>query len=163
MSAGFDEGEIDAANRDRAHVLDRGRSTEHWFLFFAALMMPVALVLIALIFTPDERGFGTHEQLGISACMTLDLWGIPCPGCGVTTSVTLATHGRLLDSLKTQPLGLLLTIASVLFTLWSVWATARGKDLYASIMNQRLGRFGRALITVVLVSWLYKWITTGNS
>ena len=138
----------------------RGRSTEHWVLFLFALAIPIVLTLMAIGFTPDERGFGTHEQLGIRPCLTLDLWGIPCPGCGVTTSVTLATQGRPLDSLRTQPFGLLLAIGGVLFTLWSLWATLRGRDLYVTIMNLPLARLGRSLITVVLIAWIYKWIAT---
>jgi len=145
---------------DGLETEERGRSTEHWFVLFGALMIPVVMALMAIWFTPDERGFGTHEQLGIQPCITLELWGVPCPGCGVTTSVTLAAQGKLLDSFLAQPLGFLLAIGGLLFTFWSLWLTLRGRDLYVTIMELPFAKLWRPLVLVVLVSWIYKWIRT---
>ncbi|NBO19844.1 MAG: DUF2752 domain-containing protein, partial [Proteobacteria bacterium] len=36
--------------------------------------------------TPDARGLGTHEQLGLPPCGFYLWYGLPCPSCGMTTS-----------------------------------------------------------------------------
>ena len=140
-------------------VEEARRSPEHWFVFGLAFLVPVALVAMALFFEPDARGHGTHEQLGLRPCTTMELWDVPCPGCGVTTSVTLAAQGRIWDSIVTQPFGFVCAVAGLFFFGWAVWATFRGRDLYVSLMSLDLGRWGRILVGVVLVSWVYKIVT----
>ncbi|MFT5285192.1 MAG: hypothetical protein ACI8TQ_001354 [Planctomycetota bacterium] len=135
-----------------------GRSDGHWYLVTCALLGPLGLVVMAMFFKPDERGFGTHEQLGMSPCFLLEDFGFPCPGCGVTTSVTLATHGQLLDSLLTQPLGLVLVVSTALFSLWTLFGLVRGRDTYVAFRKLPLRGFGAAAVAVTLFSWIYKCI-----
>ena len=130
----------------------------HWYLIIAALLGPLGLAVMAVFLKPDERGFGTHEQLGMSPCFLLERFGFPCPGCGVTTSVTLASRGRLLESLLTQPLGFVLAVGTVLFSLWALYGVLRGKDLYKAFMKLPLRTLGVGVIAVTLLSWVYKCI-----
>ena len=39
--------------------------------------------LVALSLTPDNRGLGTHEQLGLAPCRMLSYLHIPCPYIGI--------------------------------------------------------------------------------
>ena len=131
------------------------RSPEHWiFLVFALLGLTVFLVLGFL--TPDERGFGTHEKLGLPPCGMMELAGIPCPGCGVTTSVSLAANGRFLDSFVNQPFGFLFALASAAFIVWAIVSHFRGRDLFDTIQNLRMGRWSIGVVLVMLISWVYK-------
>ncbi len=57
----------------------------------AALFAPIG---IATFLSPDPRGYGTHEQLGLPPCGFRLVTGYPCPGCGGTTAFVLAVHGR---------------------------------------------------------------------
>ena len=134
----------------------RGRSLEHWVLLAGAFAGLAILVLFALFVTPDPRGYGTHTHLGLPQCMTIEWWGVPCPGCGVTTSVCLAAHGRFLAALHNQPLGLACALLLALAPGWALWLHLAGKDLYAEA-----GRlvFKPWLIgggVFVLVSWFWK-------
>ena len=139
---------------------ETGRSTEHWFVLGVALLVPLVMVAMGLYFEPDARGIGTHEQLGLRPCTTMDLWGFPCPGCGVTTSVTMAVQGRPWDSFVTQPFGFGIAVGAVLFVLWALWGQVTGRDLYRRLMGLRLGRWGAALVAFVLASWIYKLAIT---
>lgn len=150
-----DDGRVDL---DGADV---GRSVEHWFVLGVALVVPVVLGLMGLCFEPDARGFGTHEQLGVKPCMTMDLWGIPCPGCGVTTSVTMAVQGRLWDSFATQPFGFALALGAVGFVAWALWGQFTGRDLYRRLLAFDRVRWGAALVAIVLASWIYKLARVG--
>ena len=107
--------------------------------------------------TPDERGYGTHEQLGLAPCAVREGIGIPCPACGVTTAVSLAARGDLLASLATQPLGLVLALGAPLVALLALLWHLAGRDLSVTVVN---GRWARtvvlALAGLVLAAWLYK-------
>ncbi len=83
-------------------------------------------------------------------------WNVPCPGCGVTTAVSLAAHGRVLDSLRTQPFGLVLMAATLGTTLWALAWHRRGRDLYAEFPRRRWKGHGTALALLALLAWLYK-------
>ena len=61
------------------------RTREHWMVVGVAVAAVVVIVVLAFFLRADPRGFGTHEQLGLQPCMPMELWGFPCPGCGVTT------------------------------------------------------------------------------
>jgi len=55
---------------------------------------------VAAILSPyDEQGLplthGTHRQLGLPPCALKLLTGLPCPSCGMTTSISLVMHGDL--------------------------------------------------------------------
>jgi hypothetical protein len=43
----------------------------------------IALLATARWLTPDARGLGTHEQLGLPPCGFYLWYGLPCPSCGM--------------------------------------------------------------------------------
>ena len=53
---------------------------------------------------PSEKGHGTHRQLGLPPCSWMLMYDMPCPSCGMTTAVSNAAHGRLVD-LFSNPAG----------------------------------------------------------
>jgi len=132
------------------------RSREHALVLLLALAAPLALFVLGRALRPDPRGFGTHEQLGFGPCWPMAHWNLPCPGCGVTTAVALAAHGEELASLRTQPLGLALLLATLAGGAWALVGHARGRDLALE-----LARFHRPAVwlsagTFALGAWLYK-------
>ena len=134
------------------------QSNGHWYLVMCALMAPLGLAVMAVFLKPDERGYGTHEQLGMTPCFLLERFDIPCPGCGVTTSVTLASRGHLLESFLTQPLGFVIAVTTVLFSLWSLYVVLRGRDLYVAFRKLPLRALGAVAVALTLFSWIYKCI-----
>jgi hypothetical protein len=136
------------------------RTTEHWFLLFVAGGGVLCLFVMALWLDPDPRGYGTHESLGFAPCLPMELWNVPCPGCGVTTSVTHAMHGQLLQSLLVQPFGFLLFIAAVVFIVWVVSGALRGKDLGPVFLRQNWKRWAISSALAMCAGWIYKLALT---
>ncbi len=119
----------------------------------------LAMLVVGTQISPDARGHGTHEQLGLPACGWAQSLGAPCPTCGMTTAVALAVRGNLPGAFLAQPMGLLIALgASVGF-----WA-----GLHVAVTGSNLGRLAAGLLAprvvwiiagVAAVSWAYKWLT----
>jgi hypothetical protein len=132
------------------------RSQEHWILLAGSVGAFAIFIVLALWSHPDPRGFGTHEQLGLPACGMMAWTGIPCPGCGVTTSIALFAHGRFLESLRNQPLGFLVALAIPLCALWTIASHFLGRDLARDAALLRVKPFVIALFVVIAAPWIYK-------
>src|SRR5262249_32861587 len=53
----------------------------------------------------QARRMETHRQLGLPPCSFLEVVGVPCPACGMTTSFSLLMHGDLWGSLRANAVG----------------------------------------------------------
>lgn len=132
------------------------RSFEHRFVLAACLAAPLAWLALGLWLDPDPRGYGTHEQLGFETCWMVTHTGLPCPGCGVTTALALAAHGRPLAALATQPFGALLALLCCAAALWAPLAARRGRDLWRDLSRVLTRRWLAALGLACLAAWAYK-------
>lgn len=135
-----------------------GKPWEHWIVIGFAVASCAALVALGLFVHPDPRGFGTHEQLGLPSCKPMLWWNVPCPGCGVTTSVALAAHGHPWDAIVNQPFGFVVALALPAFVLWAFVNALRGRDLAAELGRLRLGILGGVLVGTMAASWVYKLV-----
>lgn len=129
-------------------------------LIGAAVAIACAAPLITgLLLTPATQGHGTHEQLGLPACGWLLVTGYPCATCGMTTAVTLAAHGHLLQAFRVQPAGALFAVvlaSGVWFGLHAMVAAISPKPLLDAITRPRtLWLVG----AVLLAAWAYKIVT----
>jgi Protein of unknown function (DUF2752) len=52
-------------------------------------------------------------------CPLREITGVPCPLCGMTTSVVASVHGRFGDALAANPAGVLAVALAVVLVLWS--------------------------------------------
>lgn len=89
-------------------------------------------------------------------CAVRSFLNFPCPGCGLTTSFTELTHGRLLHSIDAHPLGIFIAAWLCYVFLREIIESVTGFRL-RTILNQRqrdviLGTFLLALI----FQWLVK-------
>ncbi len=111
---------------------------------------------IAVWLTPDPRGFGTHQQLGMPPCTFSTLTGVNCPHCGLTTSFSWFVRGQFRKSMKANPAGLMLAGASVVILVWSIVVSIRG----AFVITHEPGRdmligFGIWVLSSVVI-WLFR-------
>ena len=132
------------------------RSSEHWVLLAGAFAGLGILVLLGLFVTPDPRGYGTHTHLGLPDCKTIEWFGVPCPGCGVTTSMCLAAHGRLLASLYNQPFGLACALTLAFAPLWALRQQLAGRDLYVEVGRIAYKPWLVAGSVLILAAWIWK-------
>ena len=89
---------------------------------------------------PDPHLHGTHTQLGLPPCLCVVLFGRPCPGCGMTTSITNLVHGHFIDAFRAHPFGplmYLLYTASAFAALWA-WVGLRRMDVGSRQINSFL-------------------------
>ncbi len=116
----------------------------------------LAILLVAASLTPDPRGHGTHEQLGIGACGWLAATGRPCPTCGMTTAFARAAHADFVGSFLAQPMGLLLAMLCAV----AVWVCGHAA-LTGSRSAVLLGRLftGYRLIALMTL-WGGSWVWT---
>lgn len=98
-------------------------------LFALTAVAIIAVLGIARWVEPDERGFGTHEQLGLPPCSFRALTGVPCPSCGMTTSFAYVMRGRLIRATVANPGGCLLALGAVALIPWCLASAVSGRAL----------------------------------
>jgi uncharacterized membrane protein len=125
-----------------------------WYLVIAGLS--IALLLVARLLRPSANGFGTHRQLGLPQCAFLHFTGIPCPACGLTTSVAHAARLHFYESAVTQPFGLVVFIFAVLSVPVSIYFIRR-RVPWTRFNRLRCRKLViRLAIALFILSWLYK-------
>jgi hypothetical protein len=101
-----------------------------WKIRLASASLAVvcaAVLVLANRLTPDPRGLGTHEGLGLPPCGFLMATGIPCPTCGMTSAYSLMSHGRVLMGLRAQPAGAMLCLLTAAGVLAGLWIAVTGR------------------------------------
>jgi hypothetical protein len=135
-------------------------------LLALTLLLPSGTVLaVAAWLEPDPAGVGTHRQLGLGGCTLLQLTGWPCPMCGMTTTFSLAAHGRLVEALLCQPYGLVLFALTLATALVSLVELVRPRGRWRGFwdwLGLKEGWVAAGLLLGLLAGWLYKlWVTLG--
>ena len=113
----------------------------------------LALLVLAAWLTPDERGLGTHRQLGFPQCTALKLLGIRCPTCGMTTSWAHTVRGQLGRAAAANCGGTLLALSAIAMVPWLLGSGARGQWL----ISPPSGRVALTLMLTVLGVTLLDW------
>jgi len=88
-----------------------------------------AVVGLAAWLRPDPSGFGTHRQLGLPPCEFGAMTGIPCPGCGLTTSFAHMAHGHLIAGFSSHLMGPPLFLMTLWIALYAPYAIVKRKPL----------------------------------
>jgi Protein of unknown function (DUF2752) len=88
----------------------------------------------------------------VSGCLLKALLGVPCPGCGITTSVALLLRGRFEQAFDVNAAGLCV----VLFVVAQLGLTAA--VALRTLGPSRLASLSRANDRFLLASLLLSWI-----
>jgi hypothetical protein len=113
-----------------------------------------AFLLAAHLLTPDPAGYGTHQHLLPIPCYWRVVTHIPCPGCGLTTSVVWTAHRRLDRAFECHYLGPFLYFSGWLILIWSLVAAAVGVPSPARLLSRR--KFLIALVVLYLGAWIVR-------
>lgn len=108
--------------------------------------------------TPDARGHGTHEQLGMTPCGWA-IQGYPCPTCGVTTAACHVVHGQLLRAVWANPFGAALAMAGLAAAVVALICLVRRRSFLDLIARLPYGTVVLGGILLLLASWLFKYLT----
>ncbi len=92
----------------------------------------VAWLVLAVVFVHPPHG------TGVNVCMLRTATGVPCPGCGLTRSLSCAARGMIDDSLHYHPMGIVvLTVLAAVATVSLLPATRRAR--IAAAIERRAG------------------------
>lgn len=95
-------------------------------------------------------------NLSITLCPTKILWGIPCPGCGITRAVKLCFEGDLLAAVRMNPNIILVWIVLPIAPLILITQLKTRKDYIARI-NAFLDK--KVYLVIILIAegsiWIY--------
>lgn len=123
----------------------------------AMVFLACAAVLgIGCWLTPASQGIGTHTQLGMAPCGMLQVSGMPCATCGMTTAVTYAAHGMLWRSFVTQPAGALFALACAAGVIIGGYAVLTGMPVKPLLGRIARPRWFAIMGVAVAVAWAYK-------
>lgn len=95
-------------------------------------------------------------NLSITLCPTKILWGIPCPGCGITRAVKLCFEGDLLAAVRMNPNIILVWIILPIAPFILITQLKTRKDYIARI-NAFLDK--KVYLVIILIAegsiWIY--------
>jgi len=90
-----------------------------------------------------------------SLCLIKDVFGFPCPGCGLTRAVLFLAHGDFRSALELNMNSLLVFCLLILFWLCMAFNVATHNEI--KIQFTRLESFFLILLSVALTAtgWIY--------
>jgi len=120
------------------------------------LVLSSAVVALALLLDVTPAGhvaFRGWPNLPLpSTCMSRSLYGVDCPGCGLTRSLVYLAHGQWRASWDMHRLGWLMGAAILLQFPYRVVGLVRKCD---APLGTRLPKaFGSALIFLLIANWV---------
>jgi hypothetical protein len=118
-----------------------------------------ALLVVARCLEPDERGHGTHEQLGLPACAFRATTGEPCPACGLTTAFAWFARGRIDRAIGANAAGGLLAPACVVLIPWLLASSYAGRACWgARTIDGPILVLSLATVALGLAAWTVRLI-----
>jgi hypothetical protein len=135
-------------------VPEQSTPRHHW----AIMAICAGVVLLSLLLEVHADGRVALRTLGAyplpELCGCRVLFGIPCPGCGLTRSFIHLAHGRWMEAWHTHRLGWLLA-GTVLIQFPYRMAALRWPE--RGRLDPRIPRwFGAALIVLLIVNWIWQ-------
>ena len=112
---------------------------------------------VAASLEADASGMGTHRQLGLPECGVKRMFGTPCPACGLTTSLTHFVHGEFVASVRTQPVGLVIGLASLAAICVCSYAAASGRWPLAASPLTTANAAVWSINSLLVFRWLFVW------
>lgn len=134
--------------------IDETRRVRAWSA--VVLICSALLIGVLLYVTPAREGMGTHTQLGLPPCSWPGEFGIPCPTCGVTTSLAWFVRGRWIASAVAQPLGLLLGLLLLAGIVNGAIGLVSGRWWRINTFRVPVGWMAGAAGAAALAAWGYK-------
>lgn len=96
-----------------------------------------------------------------TACLFKMITHVPCPACGTTRSLMLLSHGEIVQSLLTNPFGMLLAFLLVIVPAWMTVDILRRADSFLRwyIAIERVMKRNRwvSIPAIVLVATNWCW------
>jgi hypothetical protein len=95
----------------------------------------------------------SHRQLGLPPCTFLEVTGVPCPSCGMTTSFALLVRGDVANSMWANWVGTLLAVFCMLVIPWTVVSVLLGRAVFVRSLERALILVVMSLLVLMFVRW----------
>ena len=112
-----------------------------WALAVWAGCILLGFLLVSLV-TPSPLRYGTHQQMGFGPCLMRLWWSVPCPWCGMTTSLAHFVRGSWLRAWDVHPAGPLFGLGVLIQVPWCLISGWCGRI------------WGGSMAFVLLTTWL---------
>lgn len=142
---------------------DTDEYDRHWRFWVRGLLLAVVagvgvVFAIAYYLNPyrddgTARRMATHQQLGLPPCTFVDVTGIPCPACGMTTSFALLVRGDVANSLRANWVGTLLATFCALVVPWAVVSIVRGRPVAVRSLDRAVISVIITLLALMFLRW----------
>jgi hypothetical protein len=127
-----------------------------WAILF---LVPTAVLTTAAFLHPAAIGHGTHTQLGLPPCGFLVLTGLPCPGCGLTTSFANMIRGDAIDAARANAFGILLFLVTLTTIPIAAVGFVKGWRVVPVLERLAAEKWAVVLACVSLTVWVTRLIT----
>jgi prepilin signal peptidase PulO-like enzyme (type II secretory pathway) len=128
------------------------------FALLAGLAL-AAMLGVAAWLTPNEQGFGTHQQLGLPRCSVIEVFHIRCPACGMTTSWAYTVRGQLWRAASANCGGTLLAVSAIVLAPWLLASAVRGRWLGGPPSPAIALTLAACVLGVTLLDWSVRLLT----
>jgi hypothetical protein len=116
----------------------------------------LSLLLLSAWLQPSPSGVGTHVGLGLQRCQWLATTGLPCPGCGMTTSFAWFARGNAPAALWVQPMGATIAFLDAAGFWLAIYVFATGKPIYRLLRRLPAEYYLILLPAWAIVAWGWK-------
>jgi uncharacterized protein DUF2752 len=125
------------------------------------LVLSIFVIVMSLALELRPSGHVAVSWLSIDAlpplCGSRTLFGVECPGCGLTRSFVALASGDIRESFRLHRVGWLLAVAVVLQIPYRIYAL---RELRTSIPERKWPTwFGNLLIAALIINWLAKMLS----
>jgi hypothetical protein len=137
---------------------------ERWVAFWVRLLLVGIVLGLSAVFgvarwlnpydaDGSARLMATHRQLGLPPCTFVEVTGVPCPACGMTTSFALLAHGDVANSLRANWVGTLLAGYCALVVPWALVSIVLGRPLFIRSLEKAFLATIIALFVLMFARW----------
>lgn len=116
----------------------------------------LALLALAIYLPPSERGYGTHQKLGLPPCSFQQLFGTRCPSCGMTTAWSNTVRGRLIEAVRANSAGMVLCLAAMVCMPLMLASGIRGRWVVYPPNERTLALAATFFVVITLVDWVIR-------
>jgi hypothetical protein len=145
----LEDDEARTIDRRHAQLLDR-----HWTM----LGVSVAVIVLSFALQLNPSGRVRASWLPFDSlpplCGSRAIFGVNCPGCGLTRSFVALASGDASESFRLHRIGWLMALAVVLQVPYRVWGLY---ELRKGVISDRTWPmwFGNVLIAALILNWLF--------
>ncbi len=98
-------------------------------------------------------------MLGLEPCGMLQMTGVPCPTCGMTTAFAHGIRGQWVAGFRAQPFGLVLAVSTALILVVALDTVITGHCWALNWYRIRPSRFVIVLGVLMITAWAWKIVS----